>query len=123
MLAEIKPETWAWSREAERQRAEAPSGGPAVTLFPDQPAAGDSLVAPLLVGRAAVIYLIMAPHSADHAAQTFRTEPSGTLRADGLDNYWFAGHCTAVPFPASRRRLGAWARLPVMGPLAVIGKR
>jgi len=85
------------------------------------PAAWGFLAAPLLVVVGlAVIYLIMAPHSADHAAQTFRTELFELSGPTVWNNYWFAGHYLPS-YSLLSPPLGAWLGFRVMGSLAVIG--
>ena len=79
------------------------------------------LAAPLLVVVGlAIVYLIMAPHSADHAAQTFRTELFELSGPTVWNNYWFGGHYLPT-YSLLAPPLGAWLGFRVMGSLAVIG--
>ena len=79
------------------------------------------LAAPLLVVVGlAVVYLIMAPHSADHAAQTFRTELFELSGPTVWNNYWFGGHYLPT-YSLLSPPLGAWIGFRVMGSLAVVG--
>lgn len=79
------------------------------------------LAAPLLIviGLAAV-YLVMAPHSADHAAQTFRTELFELSGPTVWNNYWFGGHYLPT-YSLLAPPLGALLGFRLMGSLAVIG--
>lgn len=79
------------------------------------------MVAPLTVVVAlAVIYLVMSPHSADHAAQTFRTELFELSGPTVWNNYWFGGHYLPS-YSLLSPPLGAWIGFRLMGSLAVIG--
>ncbi len=79
------------------------------------------LVIPLLVVVGlAILYLVMAPHSADHAAQTFRTELFELSGPTVWNNYWFGGHYLPT-YSLLAPPLGAWLGFRVMGSLAVIG--
>lgn len=85
------------------------------------PAAWGFLAAPLLVVVGlAVVYMVMAPHSADHAAQTFRTELFELSGPTVWNNYWFAGHYLPT-YSLLSPPLGAWLGFRVMGSLAVVG--
>ncbi|MDQ2621820.1 MAG: DUF1624 domain-containing protein [Actinomycetota bacterium] len=76
---------------------------------------------PLTVVTAlAVIYLILAPLSADHAAQTFRTELFELSGPTVWNNYWFGGHYLPT-YSLLAPPIGAWIGFRVMGVLAVIG--
>ena len=87
----------------------------------NSPAAWGFLAAPLLVVVGlAIVYLIMAPHSADHAAQTFRTELFELSGPTVWNNYWFGGHYLPT-YSLLAPPLGAWLGFRVMGSLAVIG--
>lgn len=76
---------------------------------------------PLAVaGLLSVIYLVIAPESADHAAQLFRTELFEQAGPVLWNNYWFGGHYLptySVVAPA----LGAWVGFRLMGVAAVLG--
>lgn len=72
-----------------------------------------------IVGLAA-IYLLLAPLSADHAAQTFRTELFRSSGATIWNNYWFGGHYLPT-YSLLAPPLGAWLGFRTMGVLAVIG--
>ena len=79
------------------------------------------VVAPLVVVvLLAIVYLVMAPLSADHAAQTFRTELFELSGPTLWNNYWFAGHYLPT-YSLLAPPLGAWIGFRVMGSLAVIG--
>lgn len=79
------------------------------------------LVWPLLVVTGlAIIYLVVAPLSADHAAQTFRTELFELSGPTVWNNYWFGGHYLPT-YSLLAPPLGAWLGFRVMGTLAVIG--
>ena len=67
----------------------------------------------------AAIYLVLAPQSADHAAQTFRTELYELSGPVIWDNYWFGGHYLPT-YSLLSPALGAWLGFRVMGSLAVI---
>jgi len=85
------------------------------------PASWGFLAAPLLVVVGlAIVYLVMAPHSADHAAQTFRTELFELSGPTVWNNYWFAGHYLPT-YSLLSPPLGAWLGFRVMGSLAVVG--
>lgn len=89
--------------------------------FPTAPGLWGFLAAPLLVvSGLAVIYLIMAPYSADHAAQTFRTELFELSGPTLWNNYWFGGHYLPT-YSLLAPPIGAWIGFRVMGSLAVIG--
>lgn len=78
------------------------------------------LAAPLaVVTLLAVVYLVMAPLSADHAAQTFRTELFELSGPTVWNNYWFAGHYLPS-YSLLAPPLGAWIGFRVMGTVAVI---
>lgn len=84
-------------------------------------AAWGFLAAPLLVVVGlAITYLVMAPHSADHAAQTFRTELFEISGPTVWNNYWFGGHYLPT-YSLLAPPLGAFIGFRVMGSLAVIG--
>lgn len=85
------------------------------------PAHWGFMAAPLLVVVGlAILYLVMAPHSADHAAQTFRTELFEISGPTVWNNYWFGGHYLPS-YSLLSPPLGAWLGFRVMGSLAVIG--
>jgi hypothetical protein len=85
------------------------------------PSSWGFLAAPLLVvSTLAVIYLVVAPLSADHAAQTFRTELFEISGPTVWNNYWFGGHYLPT-YSLLSPPLGAWLGFRVMGTLAVIG--
>jgi hypothetical protein len=66
------------------------------------------------------VYLAIAPESADHAAQLFRTELFEQAGPVLWNNYWFGGHYLptySVVAPA----LGAWVGFRLMGVAAVLG--
>lgn len=67
-----------------------------------------------------LLYLLVAPESADHAAQTFRTELFEISGPAVWNNYWFAGH-HLPPYSILSPPLGAWLGFRLMGSLAVIG--
>lgn len=74
----------------------------------------------MTIAGLAAIYLLLAPLSADHAAQTFRTE---LFRQSGLtiwNNYWFGGHYLPT-YSLLAPPLGAWLGFRMMGVLAVVG--
>lgn len=79
------------------------------------------LIAPtaIVIGLA-TIYLVVAPHSADHAAQTFRTELFELSGPTVWNNYWFGGHYLPT-YSLLSPALGAWLGFRLMGSLAVIG--
>lgn len=78
------------------------------------------VVAPLtVVVLLAIVYLVMSPLSADHAAQTFRTELFELSGPTVWNNYWFAGHYLPS-YSLLAPPLGAWIGFRVMGTLAVI---
>ncbi|MFA9400572.1 MAG: hypothetical protein ACERKT_05620 [Acidobacteriota bacterium] len=80
-----------------------------------------SLTGPLLVvGVLALIYLVTAPLSADHAAQTFRTELYELSGPSVWNNYWFGGHYLPT-YSLLAPAVGAWIGFRLMGVLAVIG--
>lgn len=84
-------------------------------------ASGGFLVAPLTVVIVlAIVYLVVAPHSADHAAQTFRTELFELSGPTVWNNYWFGGHYLPT-YSLLSPPLGAWIGFRLMGSLAVIG--
>ncbi|MCB0858894.1 MAG: hypothetical protein KDB57_12370 [Solirubrobacterales bacterium] len=79
------------------------------------------LAAPILVVVGlAIVYLVMAPHSADHAAQTFRTELFELSGPTVWNNYWFGGHYLPT-YSLLAPPLGAWLGFRVMGSIAVVG--
>ena len=85
------------------------------------PASGVSLPRRwLVVSALAIIYLVMAPLSADHAAQTFRTELFELSGPTVWNNYWFGGHYLPT-YSLLSPPLGAWIGFRVMGALAVLG--
>ncbi|HRV59984.1 MAG TPA: hypothetical protein P5138_05095, partial [Solirubrobacterales bacterium] len=85
------------------------------------PATWGFMAAPLLVVVGlAIVYLVMAPHSADHAAQTFRTELFELSGPTVWNNYWFGGHYLPS-YSLLSPPLGAWLGFRVMGSLAVVG--
>ena len=72
-----------------------------------------------LAGLLSILYLAVAPESADHAAQFFRTELFEQAGPVLWNNYWFGGHYLptySVVAPA----LGAWVGFRLMGVAAVI---
>jgi hypothetical protein len=79
------------------------------------------LLAPTLVTAVlSIAYLLIAPLSADHAAQTFRTELFEQAGPVLWNNYWFGGHhlpTYSVVAPA----LGSWIGFRIMGVAAVLG--
>lgn len=85
-----------------------------------QPAWGFLATPLIVVVGLAIVYLVMAPHSADHAAQTFRTELFELSGPTVWNNYWFAGHYLPT-YSLLSPPLGAWLGFRVMGSLAVIG--
>lgn len=75
------------------------------------------------VGVAAVlslVYLLMTPLSADHAAQTFRTELFELSGPTLWNNYWFGGHYLPT-YSLLAPPLGAFIGSRVMGVAAVVG--
>ena len=85
------------------------------------PATWGFMAAPLLVVVGlAIVYLVMAPHSADHAAQTFRTELFELSGPTVWNNYWFGGHYLPS-YSLLSPPLCAWLGFRVMGSLAVVG--
>ena len=79
------------------------------------------LVEPMAVATGlCVIYLIMDPLSADHAAQTFRTELFEQSGPVVWNNYWFGGHYLPS-YSLLSPALGAWIGFRLMGVLAVLG--
>ncbi|MBK5233962.1 MAG: hypothetical protein JJE13_13415 [Thermoleophilia bacterium] len=66
------------------------------------------------------VYLVMAPLSADHAAQTFRTELFELSGPTLWNNYWFGGHYLPS-YSLLAPPLGAWIGFRVMGVAAVLG--
>lgn len=89
--------------------------------FLNSPGSWGFLAVPLaVVVGLAVIYLVMAPHSADHAAQTFRTELFELSGPTVWNNYWFGGHYLPT-YSLLSPPLGAWIGFRLMGSLAVIG--
>ena len=88
-----------------------PGGGPQTARHLTEPA--------LVAGLLSVVYLIVEPSSADHAAQVFR---SGLFESEGLsawNNLWFGGHHTpgySVIFPLLASLIGP----RVVGALAVV---
>jgi len=78
------------------------------------------VAAPLVVVvLLAIVYLVMAPLSADHAAQTFRTELFELSGPTVWNNYWFAGHYLPT-YSLLAPPIGAWIGFRVMGTLAVV---
>jgi hypothetical protein len=79
------------------------------------------LLVPLAVAAVlSLAYLVIAPLSADHAAQTFRTELFERAGPVLWNNYWFGGHhlpTYSVIAPA----LGSWIGFRLMGVAAVLG--
>ena len=67
-----------------------------------------------------VLYLIMDPLSADHAAQTFRTELFEQSGPVVWNNYWFGGHYLPS-YSLISPALGAWIGFRLMGVIAVLG--
>ncbi|MGK2956498.1 MAG: hypothetical protein ACSLFI_12620 [Solirubrobacterales bacterium] len=67
-----------------------------------------------------VLYLVMAPLSADHAAQTFRTELFELSGPTVWNNYWFGGHYLPT-YSLLAPPLGAWIGFRLMGVAAVLG--
>ncbi len=88
--------------------------------FPNAASLGFLLAPLLVVVGLAIVYLVMAPHSADHAAQTFRTELFELSGPTLWNNYWFGGHYLPT-YSLLAPPLGAWLGFRVMGSLAVIG--
>lgn len=79
------------------------------------------LAGPLLVvATLGLIYLVVAPESADHAAQTFRTELFELSGPTVWNNYWFGGHYLPS-YSLLAPPLGAWVGFRFMGTVAVIG--
>ncbi len=79
------------------------------------------LLAPLVVAALlGVVYLVVAPLSADHAAQTFRTELFETSGPALWNNYWFGGHYLPS-YSLLAPPIGAWIGFRFMGTIAVIG--
>jgi len=79
------------------------------------------LAGPLLViATLGLVYLIVAPESADHAAQTFRTELFELSGPTVWNNYWFGGHYLPS-YSLLAPPLGAWVGFRLMGTAAVIG--
>ncbi len=74
----------------------------------------------LVVGALALIYLVTAPLSADHAAQTFRTELYELSGPAVWNNYWFGGHYLPT-YSLLAPAVGAWIGFRLMGVLAVVG--
>ncbi|MGB0120100.1 MAG: hypothetical protein WBP55_03985 [Solirubrobacterales bacterium] len=78
------------------------------------------LAAPLLVSATlGLVYLIVAPESADHAAQTFRTELFELSGPTVWNNFWFGGHYLPS-YSLLAPPIGAWVGFRLMGTLAVI---
>ncbi len=78
------------------------------------------LVAPLVLAAAlAALYLALAPLSADHAAQSFRTELFDLSGPTIWNNYWFGGHYLPT-YSLLAPALGAWIGFRAMGALAVL---
>ncbi len=90
--------------------------------MPNRPGSPRAFLAiPLTVVSAlAVLYLVMAPLSADHAAQTFRTELFELSGPTVWNNYWFGGHYLPT-YSLLAPPIGAWIGFRAMGVLAVIG--
>jgi hypothetical protein len=79
------------------------------------------LAAPLAITAVlSVVYLVVAPLSADHAAQTFRTELFELSGPTVWNNYWFGGHYLPT-YSLIAPPLGAWIGFRAMGALAVLG--
>lgn len=79
------------------------------------------MAAPLAVaGVLCAVYLIVAPLSADHAAQTFRTELFELSGSTVWNNYWFGGHYLPT-YSLIAPPLGAWIGFRLMGTIAVLG--
>ncbi len=79
------------------------------------------LAAPLVLAAILCVgYLVMAPLSADHAAQTFRTELFELSGPTLWNNYWFGGHYLPS-YSLLAPPLGAWIGFRVMGVAAVLG--
>lgn len=91
------------------------------TRIPPAGGNGAFFVVPLLVVTAlAAVYLVLAPLSADHAAQTFRTELFELSGPTVWNNYWFGGHYLPT-YSLLAPPIGAWIGFRAMGVLAVIG--
>ncbi len=73
-----------------------------------------------VVAALAALYLVLAPLSADHAAQTFRTELFELSGPTVWNNYWFGGHYLPT-YSLLAPPIGAWIGFRAMGVLAVIG--
>ena len=67
-----------------------------------------------------IVYLIMDPLSADHAAQTFRTELFEQSGPVVWNNYWFGGHYLPS-YSLLSPAFGAWIGFRLMGVLSVLG--
>lgn len=78
------------------------------------------LLSLILAGILAAVYLFLAPLSADHAAQTFRTELFELSGPTIWNNYWFGGHYLPT-YSLLAPPLGAWIGFRAMGAVAVIG--
>jgi len=79
------------------------------------------VAAPLaLAGVLCVVYLVMAPLSADHAAQTFRTELFELSGPTVWNNFWFGGHYLPS-YSVLAPPLSAWFGFRVMGVAAILG--
>jgi hypothetical protein len=79
------------------------------------------LIVPLAVtGVLSLVYLLMAPLSADHAAQLFRTELFEDSGPVVWNNYWFGGHYLPT-YSVLAPAIGSWVGARLMGVAAVIG--
>ena len=79
------------------------------------------VAAPLaLVTVLSAVYLFMEPLSADHAAQTFRTELFELSGPTVWNNYWFGGHYLPS-YSLLAPPIGAWIGFRIMGVVAVLG--
>lgn len=76
--------------------------------------------APLVITVAlAGLYLLLTPLSADHAAQSFRTELFDLSGPTVWNNYWFGGHYLPT-YSLLAPAIGAWIGFRAMGVLAVL---
>lgn len=73
-----------------------------------------------IAGLLSILYLSIAPESADHAAQFFRTELFDQNGPVLWNNYWFGGHYLPT-YSLIAPALGAWFGFRLMGVAAVIG--
>jgi hypothetical protein len=79
------------------------------------------LAVPLAIaGLLSVLYLVIAPLSADHAAQLFRTELFEQSGPALWNNYWFGGHYLPT-YSLLAPAIGSWIGFRLMGVAAVIG--